>query len=418
MTSRLKYLPLCQLKASRANMRKTDKLADIAQLAASIEANGLLENLVVHPLANGDTDNAHYEVVAGGRRLAALQRLAKAKKIERDHAVACLVVADAPAGTLIELSLTENFERVPAHPADQFAAFAKLHHDGRSAEDIAARFGITVAFVQQRLKLSSVSPRLIALYREGAMTLEQLTAFTLASDHRAQEEVWFDSGYDELPAHLIRRLLTRSQVEATDRRAVYVGLAAYEAAGGTIVRDLFDSEHEGYLTDSQLLDRLVAEKLAKAAEDVRGEGWSWVEVIAQSDYGQLARFRRIAPVEISLGDADETRIAELGARYDELVAIIEEDGDQTVSAELDAVTAELESFRVRKESWSEEDRARAGAILVLDQDGTVSIHRGLLRTGEGAKPDEAETKPSRREKTANAPFSEVLLMDLSNRIQP
>jgi ParB family chromosome partitioning protein len=47
-------------------------LTGIAELAASIKAHGLLQNLQVRPGSRGK-----YEVVAGGRRLAALQRLAK-----------------------------------------------------------------------------------------------------------------------------------------------------------------------------------------------------------------------------------------------------------------------------------------------------------------------------------------------------
>ncbi len=160
------------MRRSAANTRKTDRLAEIKQLAASIEAKGLLENLVVQPAGNGETDSM-YDVVAGGRRLAALKLLAKRKKLARDHRVPCLVLGNGTGA--IEASLTENFMRIPPHPADQFEAFAKTG-DGLSTDAIAARFGITKTFVDQRLKLASVSPRLVAEYRAGAMTLEQLTA--------------------------------------------------------------------------------------------------------------------------------------------------------------------------------------------------------------------------------------------------
>jgi ParB family chromosome partitioning protein len=77
------------------------------------------------------------------------------------------------------------------HPADQYEAFAKLHNEqGLSAEDIAARFGVTPAVVRQRLKLAVVSPTLIQLYRDGEMSLEELTAFTITDDHAKQEQVW------------------------------------------------------------------------------------------------------------------------------------------------------------------------------------------------------------------------------------
>lgn len=71
----------------------------------------------------------------------------------------------------------------------------------------------------------------------------------------------------------------------TDPRARFVGVKAYTEAGGQIERDLFQPEHEGYLLDPEKLDRLVAEKLEALAEEVRGEGWKWVEINPNVDYG-------------------------------------------------------------------------------------------------------------------------------------
>jgi hypothetical protein len=50
-----------------------------------------------------------------------------------------------------------------------------------------------------------------------------------------------------------------------------VGLQKYSEAGGWIERDLFQPEHEGYLTDSALLDKLVAEKPEALAEGIKSE---------------------------------------------------------------------------------------------------------------------------------------------------
>ena len=61
------------------------------------------------------------------------------------------------------------------------------------AEEIAARFGVTPTVVRQRLKLAAVSPKLMALYREKGITLDQLMAFTVSDDHAAQEAAWFES---------------------------------------------------------------------------------------------------------------------------------------------------------------------------------------------------------------------------------
>jgi ParB family chromosome partitioning protein len=62
------------------------------------------------------------------------------------------------------------------HPADQFEAFKALAGDGKEPEEIAARFGVTASVVRQRLKLASVSPKLMKLYRGDQMTLDELMA--------------------------------------------------------------------------------------------------------------------------------------------------------------------------------------------------------------------------------------------------
>jgi ParB family chromosome partitioning protein len=320
MSNKLKTIPLCQLKPSKTNVRKTNAGADIELLAASIDANGLLENLIVKRRSAEDDS---YEVVAGGRRLAALKLLAKRKKLDRDQRVSCLVVLAEDA---VEVSLAENFVRLPLHPADQCDAFAALCHDGKSTDEIASRFGITARFVLQRLKLAAVSPQLVAEYRAGAMTLEQLTAFTISEDHVAQEQVWAGRTDNDLPDYVIRRLLTRAQVEGNDRRARFIGANAFEQAGGIVVRDLFDTEDEGYFTDSQLLDRLVVEKLGTIAEGVRAERWQWVEVHADPDLFHLGRFGRARTCELQLSKSEEKRLSELSS--------VDEIGRNTSSAML------------------------------------------------------------------------------------
>lgn len=409
MSNKLKTIPLCQLRRSAANTRKTDRFAEIKQLAASIEAKGLLENLVVQPTGNGEADSM-YEVVAGGRRLAALKLLVKRKKLARDHRVPCLVL-DNGSGA-IEASLTENFMRVPPHPADQFEAFAGLARDGLSTEAIAARFGITKTFVEQRLKLASVSPRLVAEYRAGAMTLDQLTAFTLSDDHTVQEDVWFERGCADMPAQVIRRMLTSSQVQGSDRRALFVGAKAYEQAGGVIVRDLFDTEDEGYFTDSQLLDRLVFQKLEEAAQSVRGEGWAWVEVHPDLELAPLSQFGRAETVERPLSDEAQAKLASLGERYDELVAALE-DGDEGLGPEIDRIDEDIAAIESSKATRPDEEKARAGAIVSLGPDGTLDVVRGLLKP-EASRPKEAKDGQGAAKKAANGNgYADSVVLDLS-----
>jgi ParB family chromosome partitioning protein len=181
------------------------------------------------------------------------------------------------------------------HPADQFIAFKGLIEQGKGIEEIAARFGVSPAVVRQRLKLASVSPILIGVYRDDQMSLDQLMAFTVSDDHQAQEAAWLNQPEHNRQPHVIRAALTTAQVEADDRRVRFVGLEAYQAAGGGLNRDLFQPEHEGYLTDPGLLDRLIAERLDAIAETVRAEGWAWVEAMPRRDYAAFTGFGRVHP---------------------------------------------------------------------------------------------------------------------------
>ncbi len=357
-----------------------------------------------------------FEVVAGGRRLAALKLLAKRKRIAKDFSAPCRVLADDDA---TEVSLAENVVRTPLHPADQFDAFSKLHAQGLGIEEIAARFGIAPKTVQQRLKLAVVSPRIMAVYRSGDMTLDQLVAFTLTDDHEVQERVWFDGGSMDHHPQTLRRMLTRTLVEGSDRRARFVGAEAYEAAGGTIIRDLFRTDDDGYFTDNQLLDRLVAEKLASEADKVKAENWSWVEVMTEVDHAYLSQFRRLPPTEVELSARDEKKLSKYCQRHDELITDLEDDAPEEVIAELDRISAEIETLSARKEQWTNEDKACSGAVISLDYHGTVSVTRGLAKEDRSNtrnrrnadKPGSKETGD--RQSPSNGIVSERLLEDLS-----
>ena len=197
----------------------------LEEFAASIAAHGLLQPLVVEPERNGEgEETGWYLVTAGERRRKALRILAKQKRIKRNEPIPCLIKAD---GIATEISLAENVIRTSMHPADQFEAFQKLIDDGGlGIEEIAARFSVTPAVVKQRLKLAAVSPKLMSLYREGELTLDQLMAFTLTDDHGRQFEVWAQLSWNKSP-EMIRKLLTQSHVGPSDRRAQFVGAEAY-----------------------------------------------------------------------------------------------------------------------------------------------------------------------------------------------
>ena len=85
-----------------------------------------------------------------------------------------------------ELSLAENTVRIAMHPADQFEAWSALIASGKTAAEVARRFGVTEQLVRQRLRLGQVSPVLLAAYRTELLTLHALKAFVLTDDFARQ----------------------------------------------------------------------------------------------------------------------------------------------------------------------------------------------------------------------------------------
>lgn len=384
-------LPLNKLDADPKNVRKTYSVDSIEALAASILANGVIQNVVVRKATKG-----RYFVTAGGRRLAALTLLAERDQIAKDYSVNAIV---KQAEDATEISLTENVQREAMHPADQFEAFKTLADEGKSITDIAARFGTTEIIVNRRLALAKVSPVLFALYRNDEMTFEQLSAFTITDDHARQEEVWNSLQSWDRHASSIKRHLAAEEVPASDKRLTFIGgLDAYEAAGGPVRRDLFE-DRGGYACDSGFLEKLVAEKLEALAEAIRGEGWKWVQVAPQQP-DNIYQMGKVYPQRVELSEADQAKLDELSAQYDALAEQIEA-GPEDAEAEtkLEDIETQIEALR-DNEAFQQEDMAKAGVIVTLDHWGRLSIHRGMVRdedrqsndvgTGEGVDNTEAE----------------------------
>ncbi|CAM3946525.1 ParB family protein [Kerstersia gyiorum] len=378
-------VPLSRLvsRPTGRNVRKTPRMS-IPELAASIQRVGLLQNLIVTATADGE----RYEVVAGGRRLAALKLLAKKHRISKEWEVPCLLVADGTARTA---SLTENVQREAMHPADQFEAFAALVAEGRPIEDIAADFSVTPLVVQRRLKLANVSPRLLADYRAEAVSLDQLMALAITDDHAAQEAAFYDAPTWQRSPHNLRDRLTEREIDAHRHPLVrFVGLDTYEAAGGGTRRDLFAEADSGvYLTDAMLLERLAQDKLASLAAEVKAEGWAWVDATPGTTHADLQAFQRAPRQRRSPNKREAQRIEKLQTKMQALAEAVDAALDADDEEKADALQEEgerlgeqLQALDDGLQDYGEAVKAAAGAIVTIDRNGEAVIHRGLLREAE------------------------------------
>lgn len=396
-------IPFNKLVLSQSNVRRIKAGVAIEELAEDIARRTLLQSLTVRPVCDADgNETGLYEVPAGGRRYRALELLVKKKRLAKTAPIPCVI---RTGGISEEDSLAENVQRAPLHPLDQFRAFLALREKGQSEEEIAAAFFVSVTVVRQRLRLAAVAPKLLDVYAEDSMTLEQLMAFTVNLDHARQEQVWeaLQRSYRSEP-YQIRRMLTEGSVRVSDKRALFVGMTTYEEAGGTILRDLFESDDGGWLQEPALLEKLVAAKLEREADAVRAEGWKWIEVAPELPYGHTYGLRRLrgkdvpmSDEEVAARDALQTELDQLEAKYAEADEIPEE-----IDQRLGEIETALAVFDERPVIYEPEEIARAGAFVSIDSAGVLHVERGYVQPedqlpveGEGDFSDDDETESER-----------------------
>jgi ParB family transcriptional regulator, chromosome partitioning protein len=410
-------IPLNKLVPFAGNVRKTQNKRFIAELAASIRAHGLQQNLVVRK------DGKNFAVVAGGQRLKALMQLAKEGDIKSTYRVPCKI-ADGDFDPS-EISLAENVMRDDMHPADRFEAFRDLVDKGQSTADIAARFGTSDKAVQQLLKLARVSPVIMKAYRGDKLTFAQVTAFAVSDDHEAQERLFQSFGPHGREARAIRAVLIESEIATDDKRVKFVTLKAYQKEGGEVRPDWFGKDADsGFILDKGLLDRLLAEKFDSAKKQLAKEGWKWTDAYADFGYQEQAQFRGLRPEFAPLAPALAKEAKKLEAEHEKLEQQWEQAGEEDEYPErLDQITKRLNEIKEsRAEVWPQEKLAIAGAVVTIGDEGKTEIMRGLVRpedipqeSGKKGKAKDGKSGPgdAKGEENQSPPFSAALVESLT-----
>lgn len=270
-------MPLSRLMLSDMNVRRTERDAFVTELAADIAAKGLKQNLIVVQspwVQEGDWPD--HEVIAGGRRLQALQLLVSQGVIPADLDIPVLIETDKEAAAT---SLSENLHRVAMNPVDELMAYrtvidSVMHNDGLGmAEAIAAtaaRFGKTVRHIEQRLRLAALADPILEALRLRTIGLDAARVYAATSDQGTQLAAW-----NRLIEHhrgnpsSIREMLSKTTIAANDRVAQFVGREAYVKAGGQYERDLFAADDSEIWSDRGLVNRLATERLMVEAEEIR-----------------------------------------------------------------------------------------------------------------------------------------------------
>ena len=392
-------------KAYQARAGGSTPKMSVAELAASIKACGVLQNLIAVEGARG-----RGEVCAGGRRLEALTLLVGSGDLAENYPVPVLIV---PADKALIASLAENCFHIPMHPADEFAAFARLIGQGKSVEDVAAAFGVTPLVVKRRMKLATVSPKLMAAFREDQIGLDCLMVLASVDDHHKQEQTWAAlPSWNRRPDYL-RQLLIQGEIESDrDPVAKYVTLEAYENAGGALRRDLFsDDDNKAYLLDAALLEKLATDRLQELARQIAAEGWKWVDVRVRYafdeyvKYGELRQTKRQPDAEeVAALENLESRIAALHAQMETLA---DEDGDEDafyrLEGEAEGLEEQCKALDDALSVWPADLMAQAGCVVHVGHNGAAAVKFGLIRPD-----DRSDMAQAARQATGNGTDAALL----------
>ena len=397
-------VPLGACVLSPLNPRQEACEAEIASLAASIRAVGLLQNL-----AGWRTAETQVEIVAGGRRLRALGLIAEEDGTDPAEVVVPVLMAATEAEAR-SWAGTENVARLGLHPAEEVAAYRDLAATGLEMPEIARAFAVTVRHVRGRLRLAGLADPILAALKSDAITLDEAAAYTVSADP-AQQLAVFEGlqaqSWGRSPREIRSRLMAEA-TDPTDKLARFIGREAYEAAGGAVREDLFGEDV--YFLDRDLLVEMALAKLEAAKADHLAEGWAWIETgLERPGYEETRAFGRTYPGRVAASE-DEA------ARYDVLAEAVE---DETASAEeiaeFDALAAKLDA-----EHYAEAQKAHAGVILWIGYDGEIASETGLIRPEDREAAEAAGVIAPSRHPTPSAaaqspahPFSRALAADLA-----
>jgi ParB family chromosome partitioning protein len=367
------------------NVRSTSSVTKdgIKQMAAMLESTGQISPLVVSRREDGC-----FSVHAGGRRTRGFWHLRDQKKISADHMVEVREI-DATHG--LDISLIENISQEPMHPVDEFLAYKRLEEKGYTPEGIARAHGVKVLQVKRRMKLGEVHPDLLEQFREGKINLDQIMALASCDDQQRQLQAWTSLPVWQRNDQQIRQHLAEDEVKVDDDRVKLVGLDAYLKAGGSVRTDLFSEDGKGeLLTDVGLLEMLLADKLEATAEQLRSEGWAWVEILQSFGYEERQKIRGYPTTYLpeTAKQASERQALEqqISDKENAVQALWdkddEDDGDEaaieTLQNETEALEAKVEALRESRVDLNGVDMLIAGAVVFV-AGSEIVVHKPMIR---------------------------------------
>lgn len=374
----IQTVKLAKLRLSPINVRTvSDDQLRIPEMAADIEARGVLQNLLVTPVTK---PRGMFEVFDGGRRWRALSMLAERGAINAEEFDVPVLVVKADVAALSETSLAANFHQLKLTPAEECRAFQHFLGVDGDIDAVAKRFGQTRRFIEGRLRLATLAAPIFDALAAGEISLEIAKAYASTDSQDKQLLVWTNySGHSYVNADTIRRAIVHQTMKATDPVALLVGDDAYLAAGGKIVADLFSEDGDRWV-DPEIAERLAAAKLEAEATRIGEEtGLAWIRPIAtHHTYNAASGLYRVILPTIPMTEEEDARVTEIEDRLEAIQGEMEdEDISQEAYAaldeEFDCLEEERNALNSRPSILTDELRPLVGAFLTLSQRGEMVL---------------------------------------------
>ena len=152
-------LEMAMVVPTEAQPRQSFKEDTIKELAESIEKNGLLQPIVVRPMAGGK-----YQIIAGERRYRAFKKLGRT--------MIPAIVRDYEDEEVDKLQLVENVQREDLNPYDEAIAYLKLKEKyGLKQDDIAKAVGKSRPYISNMTRLLSLEDEILEMLKKGEITV-------------------------------------------------------------------------------------------------------------------------------------------------------------------------------------------------------------------------------------------------------
>lgn len=334
--------PIDMFEIAPENPRYHRDVERLDEMSASLRTRGQLTPVIVY------SEGGKLWITAGRRRFVGLVEIG-AQSVWYNALL---------KGEAIAAGLAEQRERENLHPADEAVAWKRELDSGKAAVELANEHGVTERFVQQRVRLADLHPPILQAFADNKLNLEQAAAWANASEER-QADLWSEhkGRASRMGSGAIKELIDKADLAETDRLVKFIGIKAYNDAGGGVRQELFAFDDKGEVSDKakavghldrKLVNKLANAKVKEAKAKLAAEGWGFVEGSAGSVHGH--------PWKFETGKACKTKA----------------------------------------------DRANAGVYVSVDRYGKLRIERNLvLRTNGGsATPNPADVRKRENEQAA------------------